>query len=56
MIEIKPKAAEKPMIISSKEKVAIGHQAHLSGTGVHLDRREKRQRTRSAKLKAALND
>jgi hypothetical protein len=35
-------------------KVKRGHQAHLSGSGKHGDRRTKRLRTRSAQRRAAL--
>jgi len=34
----------------------IGHPEHISGTGAHNDRREKRKRTRAAKKRAALRD
>lgn len=37
-------------------KVAMGHQPHFTGTGVHADKRTKRQRTRRAQLQAALKD
>jgi hypothetical protein len=37
-------------------KVALGHQGHVTGTGVHLDKRTKRNRTRSAQTKQALNE
>jgi len=33
-----------------------GHQKHISGTGVHRDKRMKRQRTRAAQKKQALRD
>lgn len=37
-------------------KLATGHKPHNSGTGVHLDRRKKRQRTRQAAFRAATAD
>lgn len=37
-------------------KVAIGHQPHLSGTGVHGDRRTKRHRTRAAQRRKAVGE
>lgn len=39
--------AREPKLVVKVGKVAIGHQAHVSGAGVH-DNRPKRQRTRSA--------
>lgn len=36
------------LIIKADRKVVMGHQSHITGTGVHGDRRTKRQRTRSA--------
>tara|TARA_B100000941_G_C28502196_1_gene555052 strand:- start:711 stop:875 length:165 start_codon:yes stop_codon:yes gene_type:complete len=35
-------------------KVARGHQAHISGAGVHKDKRTKRCRTRAAQKRAAI--
>jgi hypothetical protein len=37
-------------------KIGKGHNQHRSGSGVHLDRRTKRVRTRSAQKRAALAD
>ncbi len=37
-------------------KVAIGHQPHISGTGVHGDRRTKRHRTRAAQRRRAVGE
>lgn len=37
-------------------KVAIGHQQHVTGTGVHADKRTRRCRTRGAQLRAAMQD
>lgn len=37
-------------------KVARGHSPHRGGAGVHQDRRTKRNRTRSAQRRAAIND
>jgi hypothetical protein len=35
------------LVIKATHKVAMGHQSHITGTGVH-DSRPKRQRTRSS--------
>lgn len=37
-------------------KVARGHQAHITGSGKHGDRRTKRLRTRSAQRRAAMSE
>ena len=37
-------------------KPAYGHQSHVSGTGVHKDKRTKRERTRGAKIRKALGE
>jgi hypothetical protein len=37
-------------------RVKRGHQPHNSGSGVHADRRVRRQNTRSAQLRKALKD
>ena len=42
------------LIIKADHKVSLGHQAHITGTGVHGDRRTKRQRTRSANRRKAI--
>lgn len=42
------------LIIKADRKVAMGHQSHITGTGVHGDRRTKRQRTRSAVRRKAV--
>ena len=34
------------IIIKPSHKYAAGHQTHISGTGVHGDKRTKRNRTR----------
>lgn len=49
------RAPEPTKYVLKVTKVAIGHQSHISGTGVH-DSRPKRQRTRSAQLLAQLRD
>jgi len=36
-------------------KVAIGHQSHITGTGIH-DNRPKRQRTRSQQNRQAIKE
>lgn len=36
-------------------KVARGHQPHITGAGVHKDKRTKRQRTRAASFRAAVS-
>jgi len=33
-----------------------GHPKHITGTGVHKDKRKKRQRTRDAQKRKALSD
>ncbi len=35
------------LVIAATNKVAIGHQQHTTGSGVHHDKRLKRVRTRS---------
>jgi len=45
---------ESNTIVIKIGKVAMGHQAHISGTGVH-DNRPKRQRTRQAQRSAWQN-
>jgi hypothetical protein len=35
-------------------EVALGHQPHASGAGVHQDARKKRNKTRSAQLRRCL--
>lgn len=42
------------LIIRADRKVAMGHQSHITGTGVHGDRRTKRQRTRSVQRRKAI--
>jgi len=37
-------------------KVARGHQAHITGTGVHHDKRTKRNRTRGNQNRAAIRE
>lgn len=39
------------ILIKASHKVAIGHQSHIGGTGVH-DNRPKRLRTRAAQKAA----
>ena len=45
-------------IITKLEQIKTpkGHQPHKSGTGVHKDRRTKRNRTRSAQIRSAMKD
>jgi len=45
-----PKKESNTLVVSI-DKVAIGHQSHITGTGVH-DNRPKRQRTRQAQRSA----
>ncbi len=41
------------IIIKAKDiKVPIGHTNHVTGTGVHADKRKRRQKTRSARFQA----
>ena len=37
-------------------KVSIGHQSHVTGTGIHGDKRTKRHRTRSAQNRRMIGD
>jgi hypothetical protein len=37
------------------DRVAIGHQSHITGTGAH-DPRPKRKRTRASQLRAAMKE
>ncbi len=37
-------------------KAPKGHQPHVTGTGVHKDKRLKRQRTRSAQRRKAIEE
>lgn len=46
------KPTEKLVIKAGKP--IIGHQPHITGTGIHKDRRTKRQRTRQAKTRQAI--
>ncbi|MCA9150365.1 MAG: hypothetical protein KDA92_13735 [Planctomycetales bacterium] len=41
-------------VIGKYDRVKTGHVPHLTGTGVHLNRRDKRRRTRSASTRAAI--
>ena len=42
--------------VSKDEKVSTGHQDHITGTGVHKDKRTKRNRTRSNQQRRAIKD
>jgi hypothetical protein len=42
-------------IVIKVGKIAIGHQAHITGTGTH-DLRPKRKRTRSTQNRAAMKE
>jgi len=42
-------------LVVKVDRVAIGHQSHISGTGAH-DKRPRRQRTRQAQRKSWEND
>lgn len=56
-ITIQPPKVEGPMVIHIDPwRLSLGHQGRCCGTGVHQDRRQRRQRTRSAQLQAALRD
>ena len=52
---IMPKRESNRFFIKATHKVAMGHQSHITGTGVH-DNRPKRQRTRQAQRGAWQND
>jgi hypothetical protein len=46
---------EKKMVIKARDiKTSAGHQNHFTGTGVHKDKRLRRQGTRSAQFRKAL--
>lgn len=50
-------AKMKPLKIKVEPwKIPAGHQAHVTGTGVHGDKRTKRNRTRSDQKRNALKD
>ena len=49
---VMPKRESNKLVIKVG-KVSIGHQSHITGTGIH-DNRPKRQRTRSAQKRKAL--
>jgi len=36
--------------------IGKGHNAHRSGSGVHLDKRSRRSRTRGAQVRRAVED
>jgi hypothetical protein len=48
---IMPKRESNTLVIRATRKVAMGHQSHITGTGVH-DNRPKRTRTRQAQRSA----
>ena len=52
---VMPKRESNKLIIKIG-KIAIGHQSHISGTGVHGDSRTKRQRTRSEQNRTAIKE
>ena len=47
-----------PLVIRKADqlKTSMGHQSHITGTGVHTDKRLRRQKTRGAKNLRAIND
>jgi hypothetical protein len=47
------------MIIKGKvdiTRIPTGHKQHMSGSGVHNDRRNRRNNTRSSQVRKALKD
>jgi len=48
------KAMNRSFTIKIKQNKRKGHQSHRSGAGQHQDRRTKRQRTRQAQSKKAI--
>ena len=46
--------ASRSFVIEIKKSERKGHQSHRSGAGQHQDRRLKRQRTRQARDKKAI--
>tara|TARA_R100000656_G_scaffold42720_2_gene35287 strand:+ start:1655 stop:1846 length:192 start_codon:yes stop_codon:yes gene_type:complete len=51
---VMPKKESNTMVIKI-DRVAIGHQSHITGTGAH-DPRPKRKRTRASQLRAAMKE
>lgn len=51
-----PKKVESNVLKIEVGPVAMGHQPHITGSGVHQDRRRKRLRTRSAQRRAAVGE
>lgn len=48
---------EKKMVIKARDiRVSIGHQERTIGTGTHNDKRFRRQGTRSAQLRKAIEE
>lgn len=37
-------------------KISTGHKQHMSGSGIHKDRRNRRNKTRSAQAYKAIKD
>jgi len=48
---IMPKRESNTLVIKATRKVAMGHQSHITGTGVH-DSSPKRRRTRQSQRSA----
>jgi hypothetical protein len=44
------------IVIKASYKVAAGHQPHFTGTGVHQDKRTRRNRTRGDRKRVAIRE
>ena len=49
---------DKPMIITKMDQLRApkGHSSHITGTGVHGDKRTKRERTRSSQKRKTFKE
>ena len=56
MFTLIPKQQKKLVIKASDIRVSLGHQERPCGIGIHQDKRKRRQKTRNAQLRKALND
>ena len=54
MFTLIPKIEKKMVIEAHDIRVSLGHQGRTNGTGVHKDKRLRRQGTRSAQFRKAL--
>lgn len=56
MHNLQPKIQRKLVIKGSEIKVSLGHPSKVCGVGIHKDKRLRRQRTRGAIARAAMED